>query len=171
MKKKSIVIAMFLVLALTVSAFAGSFADVPANHWAYEAVNKLVAAGLISGYPDGTFKGQNQLTRYEVATMLARLLEDIAESRAEIMDQVDFMINDAVLAAESGLSEAEAEDVQALLQAVIDKNGVASADALSAGQAEEVANMIASLAVEFDSELMDLGIRVGNLEKKVADLE
>lgn len=119
---KRLVITTLLVLALTVSAFAGSFADVPSNHWAYEAVNELVAAGLIQGYPDGTFKGQNNLTRYEVATMIARLLDALAEARAELIDQVDFMIEDAILTSESGLSAAQAEDVQTILQAVIDKN-------------------------------------------------
>lgn len=169
--KKSLVIAI-LLLALTVSAFAGSFADVPANHWAYEAVNKLVAAGLITGYPDGTFKGQNALTRYEVATILARLLNSLAEMREEMMDQVTFMIHDAVLSVESGLSKAQAEDVQAILQAVIEKNaGGAPVDALTAEDAAELYGTMLDLAIEFDKELMDLGIRVSKLEKRVADLE
>jgi len=168
--KKSLVIAI-LLLALTVSAFAGSFADVPANHWAYEAVNKLVAAGLITGYPDGTFKGQNTLTRYEVATILARLLENLAEARAELMDQVTFMLHDAVLSVESGLSEAQAEDVQAILQAVIDKNTGGTGAGLTAEQAEDIYAVIAELAREFDAELLELGIRVGRLERKVAALE
>ncbi len=43
---------------LTASAFAGAMSDVPSNHWAYDAVNTLVAAGLIQGYPDGTYQGQ-----------------------------------------------------------------------------------------------------------------
>ncbi|MGB4045219.1 MAG: S-layer homology domain-containing protein [Halanaerobiales bacterium] len=169
--KKSLVIAI-LLLALTVSAFAGSFADVPANHWAYEAVNKLVAAGLITGYPDGTFKGQNTLTRYEVATILARLLENLAEARAELMDQVTFMLHDTVLSVESGLSVAQAEDVQAILQAVIEKNaGGAPVDALTAEDAAELYGTMLDLAIEFDKELMDLGIRVSKLEKRVDALE
>lgn len=171
MKKNSIVIAMFLVVALTVSAFAASFADVPANHWAYEAVNKLVAAGLISGYPDGTYRGQNTMTRYEVATILARLLNSLAEMREEMMDQVTFMVHDAVLSVESGLSEAQAEDVQAILQAVIDKNTGGAAEGLTTAQAEEIYNTIADLAREFDAELLELGIRVGRLERRVAALE
>ena len=171
MKKKSIVIAMFLVLALTVSSFAASFADVPANHWAYEAVNKLVASGLISGYPDGTYRGQNTMTRYEVATILARLLDSLAEMRAEMMDQVTFMVHDAVLSVESGLSEAQAEDVQAILQAVIDKNTGGTGAGLTAEQAEDIYAVIADLAREFDAELLELGIRVGRLERKVAALE
>ncbi|MFW6021970.1 MAG: S-layer homology domain-containing protein, partial [Halanaerobiaceae bacterium] len=118
MKKYSIVIAMVLVLALTASTFAGSFADVPSNHWAYEAVSELVAAGLIQGYPDGTFKGQNDVTRYEIAVILSRLLEDIEDAREELADRVDYMISDA----NSGLSRAEGEEVVAIVNAVVEKN-------------------------------------------------
>jgi len=179
MKKNSIVIAMVLVLALTVSTFAASFADVPSNHWAYEAVNELVAAGLIQGYPDGTFKGQNDLTRYEIAVMVARLLNDMEEARAELVDQVDFMVNDALISANSGLSEAEAEDVQAIVAAVVAKNTPAEAPAaevvvpqtLSEGQTGEVMVLIGNLAAEFAPELETLGVQVADLEGRVTALE
>jgi len=177
MKKYSIVIAMVLVLALTVSTFAASFADVPSNHWAYEAVNKLVAAGLIQGYPDGTFKGQNDLTRYEIAVMLARLLNDIEEARAELVDQVDFMVNDALISANSGLSAAEAEEVQAIVAAVIAKNAPeevvveAPEDVLTQAEADAVAILVDVLSVEFASELADLGVQVADLEARTAALE
>ncbi|MFP4662428.1 MAG: S-layer homology domain-containing protein, partial [Halanaerobiales bacterium] len=179
MKKYSILIAMVLVLALSVTTFAGSFADVPSNHWAYEGVNKLVAAGLIQGYPDGTFKGQNDLTRYEIAVMLARLLEDIEEARAELVDQVDFMVNDALIEADSGLSPEEAEDVQAIVEAVIEKNDDGSdepaeapvQDELSSGQAGEVMTLIGNLAAEFAPELEALGVEVADLQERVDDLE
>ena len=48
--------------------------DVPWDHWAYDAIAELYDAGLLEGYPDGTFKGKNNLTRYEFAVALARLL-------------------------------------------------------------------------------------------------
>ncbi|MBD3173850.1 MAG: hypothetical protein GF320_01615, partial [Armatimonadia bacterium] len=48
--------------------------DVPWDHWAYDAIAELYDAGLLEGYPDGTFKGENNLTRYEFAMALARLL-------------------------------------------------------------------------------------------------
>jgi len=49
-------------------------ADVPWDHWAYDAIADLYDAGLLEGYPDGTFKGNRCLTRYEFAMALARLL-------------------------------------------------------------------------------------------------
>ncbi|MFW5981935.1 MAG: S-layer homology domain-containing protein, partial [Halanaerobiaceae bacterium] len=93
---KKILIALIVVLTLTASTFAGSMADVPSNHWAYEAVNTLVAAGLIQGYPDGTFQGQNELSRYEVSVMLARLLEDIEAEQDLMLEEIDFNIRKAV---------------------------------------------------------------------------
>lgn len=50
------------------------FPDVPENHWAYEYINGLVQAGVIDGYPDGTFGGERSLTRYEYATMLYKAM-------------------------------------------------------------------------------------------------
>ncbi|GAA5441450.1 S-layer protein SlpA [Deinococcus caeni] len=51
--------------------------DVPAGHWAKDAIDKLVASGIILGYPDGTYRGTQNLTRYEAAVIIARLLEDM----------------------------------------------------------------------------------------------
>lgn len=51
-----------------------SFSDVPGNHWAKEYIDKCVKAGLISGYPDGTFKPSNTITRAEICTMFAKML-------------------------------------------------------------------------------------------------
>jgi hypothetical protein len=53
---------------------ATPFADVPANHWAYQAIASLAADGLIDGYPDGSFNGDRPLTRYEMAAIVARAL-------------------------------------------------------------------------------------------------
>lgn len=51
--------------------------DVPAGHWAKDAIDKLVGSGIILGYPDGTYRGTQNLTRYEAAVIIARLLEDM----------------------------------------------------------------------------------------------
>ncbi|MBQ4469207.1 MAG: S-layer homology domain-containing protein, partial [Synergistaceae bacterium] len=48
--------------------------DVPMNHWAYDAIGQLAAHGILSGYPDGTYKGKQATTRYEMASALARAL-------------------------------------------------------------------------------------------------
>src|SRR5579884_1592274 len=73
MKNAAVTAAAALVLALV----APPFADVPTNHWAYDAIAELAAKGLIEGYPDGTFKGDRAMTRYEMAMVVARLLARI----------------------------------------------------------------------------------------------
>lgn len=50
------------------------FPDVPKNHWAYDYVTKLAQAGLLEGYPDGEFKGNRMMTRYEFATLVYRAI-------------------------------------------------------------------------------------------------
>ena len=71
--KKSLVLAMAMALGISATAFAANpFSDVPAGHWAYASVAKLAAAGIVDGYPDGTFKGDNLMTRYEMAQIIAK---------------------------------------------------------------------------------------------------
>ena len=52
------------------------FPDVPRNHWAYQYISQLAGNGILVGYPDGTFKGDATMTRYEFATMLYRALQN-----------------------------------------------------------------------------------------------
>ena len=72
------VIFTILILASVTTVWAqGPFNDVPTDHWAYEAINKLQQDGVLIGYPDGTFSGKRAVTRYEFATALARVLGTI----------------------------------------------------------------------------------------------
>lgn len=61
------------------AATAGPFSDVPAGHWAYDALEQLSEAGLVDGYPSGFFSVSRRLTRYEVALSVVRALERLAE--------------------------------------------------------------------------------------------
>lgn len=63
-----------LTVAFAAPAFANPFADVPAKHWAYDAVNKLAQAGIVDGYNDGTFRGDKTMTRYEMAQIIAKAM-------------------------------------------------------------------------------------------------
>jgi S-layer family protein len=77
MRHTAIVVAAVVMFAMVAPAFAQPFADVPTNHWAYDAIAELAAKGLVEGYPDGTFKGDRAMTRYEMAMVVARLLARI----------------------------------------------------------------------------------------------
>ena len=73
--------------AATTGAASGPFADVPADHWAYTAVNTLQKAGIVIGYPDGTYGGRRAMTRYEFAVAIARLLPQINKHRHQPVRQ------------------------------------------------------------------------------------
>src|SRR5437588_848793 len=77
MRQLAMAIATVLAFAMISPAFAQPFADTPTNHWAYDAIAELAAKGLVEGYPDGTFKGDRAMTRYEMAMVVARLLARI----------------------------------------------------------------------------------------------
>ncbi|VBB08355.1 Hypothetical protein LUCI_3627 [Lucifera butyrica] len=86
MKKSLImVLALVFVLGIATTAFAAAnpFDDVPAHHWAYSAVAKLAADGIIDGYGDGTFRGDKVMTRYEMASMVGRAISRSDRANAE----------------------------------------------------------------------------------------
>ena len=74
MKKQLAVLAATAVLGVTSAFAANPFSDVTPQDWAYQAVAQLASQGIVNGYPDGTFKGQNNITRYEMAQMVAKAL-------------------------------------------------------------------------------------------------
>ena len=65
------------------------FPDVPENHWAYDYVKKLADRGLLEGYPDGEFKGNRTLTRYEFAAIFERALENGAAADTDLQHMAD----------------------------------------------------------------------------------
>ena len=74
MKKHLAVLAATAVLGVTSAFAANPFSDVTPQDWAYQAVAQLAAQGVVNGYPDGTFQGQNNITRYEMAQMVAKAM-------------------------------------------------------------------------------------------------
>ena len=121
MKKLAALLAIVSVAVLAAPALSATnpFMDVPMNHWAYDAIGQLAAHGILSGYPDGLYKGRQATTRYEMASALARALA--------VVD----------------MTKASKQDVE----------------------------MLKRLVVEFKDELEALGVRVDELDKRVAVLE
>jgi len=83
--KKRIILLMIVALFClggVAAAAASQFSDVPAKHWAYDAINKLAKAGIVDGYGDGTFRGDKTMTRYEMAQIVANAMarEDKADA-------------------------------------------------------------------------------------------
>ena len=74
MKKQLAVLAATAVLGVTSAFAANPFSDVTPQDWAYKAVAQLASQGVVNGYPDGTFQGQNNITRFEMAQMVAKAM-------------------------------------------------------------------------------------------------
>ena len=150
MKKILMLVAAVIVMAAPAFAAQQQFSDVPRNHWAYDAIYQLEDAGYLDfeGYPDGQFKGNNTLTRYEFAMIIAELVP-ILENK----ESVDV----------SGL--ATKNDIKGLAKKSdikdVDLSGVASKADIDA---------IAKLANEFKAELTALGVDVKALNADINDL-
>jgi len=142
--KKVILIAVVMLLA--VSAFAqGPFNDVPTDHWAYDAVNKLQKDGIVIGYPDGTFGGKRAMSRYEFATAIARIMPLLDP------DMGNFATKSDVQSAIAGIKAPGALD-------------------LSKYATKADVDTIKKLVDEFRDELAALGVDVDALKRDVAAL-
>jgi hypothetical protein len=71
--------AIALVTFATGTFAAGAFNDVPRTHWAYKAIQKAVAAGVLEGY-DGKFHGQKLINRYQMAVIIKRILDNVGRA-------------------------------------------------------------------------------------------
>lgn len=88
--KKILAIAAVAALTAGVSAYAANpFSDVSTSDWAYQAVSQLSDQGIVEGYPDGTFRGQRNITRYELAQIIARLMANEDQFNAEQRATID----------------------------------------------------------------------------------
>ena len=105
---------ILLVMLMALPALAETpFKDVPEDHWAKWAVIDLVKLGVTQGYPDGTFRGNKNITRYETAIFLAKLADAIGEGKVEEVD----------LSSIKADIQALKEEIAALREAPEDKMG------------------------------------------------
>ncbi|AFZ66678.1 S-layer homology domain-containing protein [Deinococcus peraridilitoris] len=104
MKLKAL-LALTVTLTLGVAAAQGTsttttqaptLSDVPAGHWAADAVSRLVSEGVILGFPDGTFRGNENLTRYQAAVIIARVLDQIAQGNVQVEGDTMTSLQNAV---------------------------------------------------------------------------
>ena len=85
MRKLIVLLACFGALLVWAQvAMAGPFTDVPTDHWAYDAIDKLQMEGFVEGYPDGTFRGNRSFTRYEMAMVVARIWDRLVSELENI---------------------------------------------------------------------------------------
>jgi hypothetical protein len=134
------------------AAETAEYPDVPQNHWAYEAINKLSQAGIIEGMPNGTYMGNKPMTRYEFAVAVARILDKIG-----------------------GTGEVGAVGAQGPQGPQGPAGAVGPAgqipDVSQFVKRQELIDAINALRNEFAPELKALGVRVDDLDKRVTDIE
>jgi hypothetical protein len=157
MKKASLLASAALAsIALTSApAFAqGPFADVPADHWAYAAVDKLQRAGIVIGYPDQTYGGKRAMTRYEFAVAIARLLDKL-EGMGKTIDTSQFALK-------SDLNNF-------VTRPELEKYALKSDLAGFARQSD--VDTLKGLVKEFQTELTTLGVDVDSIKKRLDALD
>lgn len=89
--------AFMITMGGTAFAASASFNDVPKDHWAYGAVNKLEKAGLIEGYGDGNYRGDYAITRYEFAVLITKALENYDKADASNKAEMDKLSQEFVV--------------------------------------------------------------------------
>ncbi|MEN6372495.1 MAG: S-layer homology domain-containing protein [Armatimonadota bacterium] len=152
---KKVLLGVFVLGLMLVASYAfaqGPFADVPTDHWAYDAVNELQEAGIVIGYPDGTFGGRRAMTRYEFAVAVARMIPVIEQKVTESVTQTPGVTADQLNKLDQRVTALEQKP------------------AAAAGVTQEQLASIQRLVNEFRDELAALGVDVDTLKRDVASL-
>jgi S-layer homology domain len=108
---KKFVLAILAALAFT-GVQAQAFPDIPANHWAGEAVQRIADLGIVIGFPDGTYRGNEGFTRYQAALVISRLLDVIRADMDAMKALTDADIASLRNALQELASDVAAQDVR-----------------------------------------------------------
>ena len=148
MKKYLLVFVLFAIV-MTSSAFAAlPPTDVQKTHWAYESIMKILDSGLMEGYPDGSFRGQQTIDRYEMAVFVARLLDVLAGIQADYEQKV-------------GGIEGRVAELEKRPSAVQSDNQMI----------KEILGLIMELEAEFENDLLEINNRYYDLQLDYGMLE
>ncbi|MBP7892200.1 MAG: S-layer homology domain-containing protein [Firmicutes bacterium] len=150
----AILVSAVMIIGMALPVLASPFSDLPDSHWASDAVKMLAALGIVLGYPDGSFKGRNQATRYEVALMVARALEYLDKDIRDLTERLNQLQGQPV----SAQPEPGAGEV--VLQAP-----TPDATILEQVIAEKIAGMSEAQWEEFDDRLSALLARIDDLSE------
>ena len=181
MKKAIITFGIILtVLAFATNVGAVDIEDVPEDHWAYENVKVLVERGYISLYDDDTFAGSNRVSRYELAEVIANLLEDIhvgdtevGEEDIDILRQLSLEFRDELVdvAADMDLFSDRVDELEE--EVLIQGEELAGFYETLDDVEREVAQIIDEIASlrAIEDEVENLEARLDDLDERYMDLE
>ncbi|MFN2362959.1 MAG: S-layer homology domain-containing protein [Halarsenatibacteraceae bacterium] len=181
--KKAIItfgIIIFVVFSFAINVNAVEIEDVPEDHWAYENVKVLVERGYISLYDDDTFAGSNRVSRYELAEVIANLLEDIqvgdtevGEEDIDILRQLSLEFRDELVDVADDM-DLFSDRVDKLEEEVLIQGEEVAEIYESMDETErEVTRIIDEIASlrEIEDEVETLEARIDDLDEKYLDLE
>lgn len=192
MKKKLVVYLAGMLTVLSVSFGSAQFSDVPAGHWAKEAVERITACGLITGFPDGTYRGNTNLTRYQAALIFQRLLNELknggecvaGENKGGSMSEEDMAaIRNAVqeLASElaalgvrvSALEDnaASKDDIARLDAAIEELKGMQPSGGMDEAAMADLADRVEAASVAADTALAQAQILAERLDTVEGNLD
>jgi len=134
--------------------------DVPPGHWAYQAIEELVRAGIIEGYPDGTFRPNRTLTRAEFAQAIARAYRNIDERIRALSTRIEQIAPTRPEPTQPANVEELRRQMQELQQAVNELK-----------QLQSAVQTLQRLGQTFQQELANLGVDVDTLKKDFAALQ
>ena len=157
---KKFLITVLAALFISGAAAQVPFPDVPAGHWAGDAVARIAELGIVIGFPDGTFRGNESFTRYQAALVVSRLL-DVVESRMALTDADLAALRNAL---QELAADVAAQDVR--LGAVEDAVSVLESDVMS--NTERIAALEAAVAQMTDpAAIRDLQNQIDGLRVAV----
>ena len=167
------VLLTFAMLSVFFSAMFAFFPDVPKDHWAYEYVWKLWQRGVFIGYPDGEFKGDRYITRYEAATAVSRLLDFIEQKMlagaSGDLAQVVGNLSDKYMALEEKVN-----GLTGILDTLASQIGTTQANLTETEREllEKIDSVKEEIEMEFDKEISlnrevvnNIGLKLGNLSR------
>ncbi len=177
--KKILSFALILVLFASFSSLAADkkFKDLPAKHWASKSVYDLVQLGVTSGYPDGTFRGNNKISRYEAAVMISKLSENLSAEDMETMRSDLLALKNELAdlkkssgAPITGFLEMDAKLASVLAKAHLNSRGPVMNYRLKTSMKKDL-GPDASASINFDT--MDAGFNGGNedIASRLIDVE
>jgi len=175
--KKAVLLLAGLLTVLSMGFASAQFSDVPAGHWAKEAVEKIAAEGIILGFPDGTFRGNENLTRYQAAMIIYRLLQKLEPGQMGAMDSETITaLRNAVqeLAAElaslgvrvSALEDnaATKSDVARLEKMIAELKGMPAGEGMSGAAVKDLADRVEAAAIAADTALAQVQALEGKVD-------
>ncbi len=175
--KKAVLLLAGLLTVLSMGFASAQFSDIPAGHWAKEAVEKIAAEGIILGFPDGTYRGNENLTRYQAAMIIYRLLQKLQPGQLGSLDgETLTALRNAVqeLAAElaslgvrvSALEDnaATKSDVARLEKMIAELKGMPVGEGVSGAAVKDLADRVEAAAIAADTALAQVQALGGKVD-------